>query len=277
MREVESENLTIDVQIGGSGELALPRDQMQPIKPLLILPKVADGKYWANGEIFYIDSQKMYFPQAADYVSFRVFANADKLNVSELRVFSDLLDAKYKGKIVSADPTGMAGGQGFAEGVMHTRGPEFLEKLYKGQNVRLTRNGTQLVEMAVRGTYPIVIGALQSDIDKFVSQGFNLQYVDFQDWPPFSTGGRSVVKMPKKAPHPAAAAVFVNWFLSKPGQEVYEATLLEPSRRTDMEHKNIPSYMFLKKDFDYVETYAEEYVTKIRPTVNKKMMEIFAK
>ncbi|HEY4134817.1 MAG TPA: extracellular solute-binding protein [Alphaproteobacteria bacterium] len=277
MREVESANLTIDIQIGGSGELALPRDQMQPIQPLLVLPKVKDGKYWTDGHIFYIDSQRMYFPQAADYVSFRVFANADKVNVADLKKFEDLLDPKYKGKIVSADPTGMAGGQGFSEGVMNSRGAEFLEKLYKGQDIRLSRNGTQLVEMAVRGTNPIVIGALQADIDKFVSQGFNLQYVDFADWPNYSTGGRSVVKMPKNAPHPNAAAVFVNWFLSKPGQELYEELLQEPSRRTDVAHKGIPSYMFLKPGIDYIETYNEEYITKLRPVVNKKMMEIFNK
>jgi ABC-type Fe3+ transport system substrate-binding protein len=277
MREVESENMTIDVQIGGSGELALPREQMQPIKDLLVLPKVTDGKYWANGHIYFIDSQRKYFPQTADYVSFRVFANADKVNIADLKKFEDLLDPKYKGKIVSADPTGMAGGQGFSEGVMNSRGAEFLEKLYKGQEVRLTRNGTQLVEMAVRGTNPIVIGALQADIDKFTSQGFNLQYVDFADWPNYSTGGRSVVKMPRLAPHPNAAAVFVNWFLSKPGQELYEELLQEPTRRTDVTHKDIPSYMFLKPGIDYIETYNEDYVTKLRPVVNKKMMEIFAK
>jgi ABC-type Fe3+ transport system substrate-binding protein len=274
-KEVGSPNLTIDVHIGGSSELPLiGRGLMQPIKPLLILPKVAEGKYWREGAIRWIDNAAQYYPQAGEFRSFRVFANGDKIDVKQFHDFADLLKPQYKGKIASSDPTGSAGGRGFAEAVAFSRGQEFLEKLYKGQNVTFTRNATQLVEWAARGVHPIIIGSLQQYVDKFVGEGFNIQYVAFSDWPTFTTGGRSVVKLAAKVPHPSAAAVFINWYLSKPGQELYEALLNEPSRRTDIAHKGIPAFALPDPDKHYVGSYDEDYVMKMREEISKQMRSI---
>jgi ABC-type Fe3+ transport system substrate-binding protein len=271
-QEVASPNLSIDVQIGGSSELPLiARGLMQPLKPLLKLPRVTDGKYWREGAIRWIDTAGEYFAQGAEFRSFRVFANPDKVKLADFHEFADLLAPKYKGKIASSDPSGAAGGRGFAEAVVATREPDFLLKLYKGQNVTYTRNASQLVEWAARGTYPIIIGALQQYVDKFVSEGFDIQYVTFSDWPTVTTGGRSVIKIPAKAPHQAAAAVFANWFLSKPGQELCESLLAEPSRRTDVVHKNIPDYALPKEGVHYVGSYDEAYVLKLRDEVAKQM------
>ena len=154
---------------------------------------------------------------------------------------------------------------------MSWRGPDFMERLYKGQAITFTKNPVQLVEWAARGTYPIIIGSLQQYVDKFTSEGFNVQYVAMSDWPIFTTGGRSVVKMAAKAPHPAAAAVFANWYLSRPGQELYEALLNEPSRRADLDHKAIPAYALPKAGVHYVGSYDEDYVSKLRDVVGKQM------
>jgi ABC-type Fe3+ transport system substrate-binding protein len=83
-----------------------------------------------------------------------------------------------------------------------------------------------------------------------------------------------VIKVPAKAPHPNAAAVFVNWVLSKPGQELYEKLLAEPSRRTDVAHANIPDYAIPKPGKDYVGSYDESYVLKLRGEVAKQMRAI---
>ena len=271
-QEIASPNLTIDVQIGGSSELPfIARNLMQPIKPLLKLLRVTNGKYWLDGHIRWIDSAGQYFVQGAEYMSFRVFANADKVKIADLHEFADLLAPQYKGKIASSDPAGAAGGRGFAEAVVSSRGPEFLDRFYKGQAITYTRNATQLVEWAARGVYPIIIGSLQQYVDKFITEGFNLQYVRFSDWPIHTTGGRSVIKVTAKAPHPNAAAVFVNWFLSKPGQELYEALLNEPSRRVDTPKKGIPDFAIPKPGVHYVGSYDEEYVGKLRGEVARQL------
>ena len=214
---------------------------MQPLKPQLVLPQVTDGKYWREGGIRWIDNAQEYFAQGAEYLSFRIFANGDKVKLADIRAFDDLLKPQYKGKIASSDPTGSAGGRGCAEAIVAWRGGEFMERFYKGQAIAFTKNPVQLVEWAARGTYPLIIGSLQQYVDKFTSEGFNIQYVAMSDWPTFTTGGRSVVKMAAKAPHPAAAAVFANWYLSRPGQERLAMThvpgeLRDRLRRHRQEH-----------------------------------------
>jgi len=269
-QEVASPNLSIDVQIGGSSELPLiARGLMQPIKPLLKLPQVVDGKYWREGGIRWIDNEGEYFAQGAEYLSFRVFANADKVKLADIHEFNDLLRPTYKGKIASSDPTGSAGGRGFAEAIFSWRGEDYVERFYKGQAITYTKNPVQLVEWAARGTYPIIVGSLQQYVDKFTSEGFNIQYVAFSDWPILSTGGRSVIKIAAKAPHAAAAAVFANWYLSRPGQQLYETLLGEPSRRADLPHKGVPAYELPKQDVHYVGSYDQDYVSKLRENVGK--------
>ena len=276
-QEAASPNMSIDIDIGGSSELPLiARGLVQPLKPQLLLPQVTDGKYWREGGIRWIDNAAEYFAQGAEYLSFRVFANADKVKLAEIGQFDDLLAPRYKGKIASSDPTGAAGGRGFAEAMVAWRGGDFMQRFYKGQAITFTKNPVQLVEWAARGTYPIIIGSLQQYVDKFTSEGFNIQYVAMRDWPIYSTGGRSVIKMAAKAPHPAAAAVFANWFLSRPGQELYETLLNEPSRRTDLPHKGIPDYALPKQGVHYVGSYDEDYVSKLRESVGKEMRSLVA-
>jgi hypothetical protein len=51
MREVETDNMSMDVMISGSSEMPLlARGVMRPIKPILMLPKVTDMKYWRGGK-----------------------------------------------------------------------------------------------------------------------------------------------------------------------------------------------------------------------------------
>lgn len=274
MREAETENLSMDVLIGGSSEIRLlHRGTFRPIKPILMLPKVADAKYWRGGGIHWIDIAQENYLQAAEFTAARVFVNADKIDPNSLKTFSDLLKPEYKGKIAASDPTGGAGGPGFAEAVTFTFGEKFLLDLYKGQDVKITRNGTQLVEWAARGTYPIILGSLSANIDKFVSEGFPIQYVDFSDWPTFTTGGRSVMKLAANSKNPNAAIVFVNWYLSKSTQEMVQDLLEEPTRRADVDHHGIPEYMFPKPGRTYKDSYGEDYVLNFRPGVVKKIRE----
>ncbi len=273
LSEAEAGAMSMDVVIGGSTEMPLlARGLIRPIKPLLMLPKVTGDKYWRGGSIHWIDKAQKHFAQAAEFTAFRVFANGSKVDVGQLKSFKELVSGKYKGKIAAADPRGGAGGPGFAQAVMFTFGEKFLVDLYKNQNVKITRNGSQLVEWAVRGIEPIILGSLSSNIDKFAkSQGFKLQYVDFDDWPTFTTGGRSVLATFTKVQDPNAAAVFINWYLSQPTQQLVQNLLHEPSRRTDVSHEGIPDYMFPKDGQTYHDSYGEDYVLNFRPKASKKV------
>ena len=51
------------------------------------------------------------------------------------------------------------------------------------------------------------------------------------------SGGSGHLVVLKNAPHPNATRVFVNWFLSREGQEVYTRAMHQATRRLDVDVK----------------------------------------
>src|SRR6185369_8321085 len=58
-----------------------------------------------------------------------------------------------------------------------------------------------------------------------------------------------------RAPHPNAATVFLNWFLTRPGQEAFHRPHLYPSLRTDVPREYVPEYILPKPQLEYVAGY----------------------
>jgi ABC-type Fe3+ transport system substrate-binding protein len=132
-----------------------------------------------------------------------------------------------------------------------------------------TTDGRQLAEWAARGTYPIILGIVQSDIQPFIEQGINLKPIFPADGPGSIVAGFSVLKMPQGAPHPNAATVFINWYASKPGQEAYAKATMAPSARNDVHVAEAPSYLVPKPGMKYFDQYEEAWYTQTRPKVVK--------
>ena len=56
-----------------------------------------------------------------------------------------------------------------------------------------------------------------------------------------------------------AAAVFLNWYASQPGQLVYAQVWKIPSRRIDVQVAGIPDYVVPKKGVAYLDQYTEQW------------------
>jgi ABC-type Fe3+ transport system substrate-binding protein len=275
-REAEAGNPTLDVAIGGGGELITlyPRGLLNPIKPQLLLPGVADGKNWRAGHLKWMDTEGQYMLQTTEYVSARPAVNTDLVDPKAIRSWQDLLKPEYKGKIASFDPRPAGPGQALASYLVHTLGPEYLKSLYVGQAVAYTRDGRQLVEWAVRGTYAIILASVQGDVERFRNQGVqNIAPLDLLDGAGAVLGGFSIVKQIKNVPHPNAATVFINWFASRPGQEIYSRATLEPSRRIDAMVDVVPDYVVPRPGVQYLDTYDEPFYSKIRPGLRTVIIE----
>jgi ABC-type Fe3+ transport system substrate-binding protein len=78
-------------------------------------------------------------------------------------------------------------------------------------------------------------------------------------------GGSSLIEVAKNPPHPNAIKVFVNWYMSQPGQFVYSNIWKVPSRRLDVKVEGIPDYVVPKDGMKYNEQYTEEWYTTFRP------------
>ncbi|HEY2990382.1 MAG TPA: extracellular solute-binding protein [Candidatus Binatia bacterium] len=276
-RETAAGRVSIDSNIGGASSSILnemPKGFLEPLADKLILPEVADPKLWRRGKLKWVDNQQRYVLQTAEWVMTDLILNKDKADPNRIAVWADLLKPEWKGKIASYDPRRGGPGNAVARYLLHQYGEEFVVKLYKEQNVTFTQDLRQLVEWVARGTHPVALGAVQVMIETFRKEGFPIVRHFPKDLPGSLLGGYGTIVLIKGAPHANAATVFINWFASKEGQEIYAREMLEPSLRTDVRQDIVPEYVIAKPGVDYkVDQYSEEWMLNIAPKVQKRLAE----
>ncbi len=105
-REAKTGNMTIDVSIGGGVPLHTmhPQGYLDPIKPRLMLPGVKNPANWIGGQIKWFDNKQAYMMQISNWVHAWVVLNSEKVDVSKIQNWKDLLKPEYKGKIAAHDP-----------------------------------------------------------------------------------------------------------------------------------------------------------------------------
>jgi ABC-type Fe3+ transport system substrate-binding protein len=241
---------------------------MEPIDKQLLLPSVTDPKNWIGGKLQWIDNAQQYLLIPSEYVHGWPLFNSDIIKPGEITSWQDLLKPQYKGKIAAYDPRSGGPGQAVASFLAETFGIDYIKRLYVGQDATLAGNSRQLVEWAARGTFPIVLAALPTDIERFRRSGFaNLAIGDLPDGPGTLLGGSSLIAEPKGAPHPNAATVFLNWYLSHQGQLIFSTVWETPSRRVDVQVPTVPPYTIPKPGVAYIEQYREDWYENVRPKV----------
>ncbi|MDX1747986.1 MAG: extracellular solute-binding protein, partial [Halobacteriales archaeon] len=262
-QEARAGNVTIDILLGGGRELQtlLPDGLLQSVKDQMILPSVQDGPWWRDGHRHWYDSAGEFLFQGAGWVFGWVTVNADVIDPSDIRVWDDLLKPEFANQIIAYDPTTNGPGQGATGFMGARRGPEYLEQLYIGQNVEFVRDNGALMEAVARGTKPIGLYGLQSFVERFKAEGFNLEVVLPEDDPGYITSGFSVLKQAVDVPHPNAAQVFINWYATQPAQQVYSEVLLATSNRLDVDNSHLPGYVIPQQGVDYFDDNTEEFYT----------------
>jgi ABC-type Fe3+ transport system substrate-binding protein len=277
-QEANAHKQTVDVILSGAGELLglYPEKLLAPIRPLLVEPETIDPSKWRDGKIEWIDNAGQYMPMSSEWVHLDLVVNADIIKPSDITSWRVLLDPKYKGKIIALSPTVGAGGA-TARALLEDFGPDYLRDLYLGQATKITRNATELVRNIAIGSQPIGLALLPEHMEAFRKQGFNLVRVFPKDGRLSTSGGSANAKLVGNAPHPNAAAVFINWFMSREGQRIYAADSLEPSRRLDAQIDGIPDDIIPKPGIDYRNQYQETYYTKIAVDLRKKIEQLLGR
>jgi iron(III) transport system substrate-binding protein len=234
---------------------------LEAVKPTLILGEVVDASKWLEGEHRYIDPEKRHiFAFAANSQSGQISYNAGLVNPAEFRSFWDLLNPKWKGKMASLDPTTTGMGAALQFFYYHPElGPAFIQKLYGGMQVTLSRDARQMTDWLASGKFSLCIRCTAGgEVAKAKQQGLSIDFLDTESW---KEGGSSsaaggTLGLLNRAPHPNAARVFINWFLSREGQIAMQK-LGRPdahnSRRIDIPKDDVDAYNKLepgKKYFD---------------------------
>jgi iron(III) transport system substrate-binding protein len=222
---------TFDVEAKKAGDLL-------PLRPVFILPEVADEKAWYGGfQNAFLDKEKQFIFSFQTEIGAQAYINRELVSEKELNSVEALTDPKWKGKIAVYDPRIDGAGNGRIAVWIGVFGEEFVKSLLK-QDVGLTRDRRQLVEWVVRGKYPIGVAVSPPVLYQLQQQGVgsNVKPLGTSQtrgaYRLSSTNG--VVRLINKSPHPNAATVFVNWLLSKEGQTVWVKNTGEATRRLEL-------------------------------------------
>ena len=130
--------------------------------------------------------------------------------------FDDLLDPQWKGKL-GMDTTDYDWIAALIDYYGRSKAIEFAGQLAK-QQLNMRRGPTLLAQLAVAGEFPIVIDAFPEEVLQLKNAKAP---VDFTFSEPFvAVKTPTTISISAGAPHPNAAALFVDFLLSKPGQEI---------------------------------------------------------
>jgi iron(III) transport system substrate-binding protein len=221
---------------------------LDPIKPLLILPEVVDGSKWLNGEHYYADSEKQYvFMYEGSVAGAGLHYNTSVVDLKEFKSYWDLLNPKWKGKILLYERVGVGSPSVVRFYYNAQLGPDFLRRLLSEMDLTVSQDRRQSSDWLASGKFPICIDC--GDTDRTKQQGLpvdefphaSLKEASYE----ISTSGNSGLALINNAPNPNAARVFVNWFLSRNGQSIWQTVMntkvQEPSdsMRTDIRKDSV--------------------------------------
>jgi iron(III) transport system substrate-binding protein len=221
------------------------------LRTQFILPDATDDSKWAGGFESWahdVTKQTLVFVHAMDVVG-GYSVNRDVIPRGEMNSIDDLLDPKYKGKIVLDDPSVPAHGSLSLTGFLFAKGEDFVNRLFMEQRPVIQENVRVTTEWISTGRYPLAVGVDKNFLQEFQKQGIG-NSVDFQQGPLYlAARGVGVFK---NSPHPNASKVWVNWLLSRDGQMAWAEAMQGNSRRTDVPVLNPAEF----PDFSKLDSYA---------------------
>jgi iron(III) transport system substrate-binding protein len=227
-----------DVHIGGSNSAVsglLDEGVLDPVEPWFVLPEVKDPKYWWGGHMW-VDKAKRYIYSFQAYITESLWCNTDLVKRGEIRSYDDFLNPKWKGKIGFLDPRSPGAGDSHWSFLWSAKGEEYLKKLV-AQELLLGRDQRVLAESLAKGRVALMIGLTYYSYAPFIKAGLPVKALPTMKEGTFGTAGSGNLAVIKTPAHPNATKVFVNWLLSREGQDVVPRALGQATRRLDVDTK----------------------------------------
>lgn len=255
MAERRAGKYLADVYIGGPTtpySVFYRAKVLDPIRLALILPEVLDESKWWEGKHHYIDPENKYIfvfvgSASGGYVSY----NSNLVNPSEFHSYWDLLQPKWKGRLLSKDPK-VSGSQRIGMRIFYYTpelGPKFISRLYGEMDITLTQEIRQATDWLANAKFSICLFC--SDIRKAKRQGLPVDEFKTVQWgerPAISAGSTGSLVLLNQAPHPNAAKLFINWFLSREGQMVFQRVANSPINAEESMRIDIPKDLISPED-----------------------------
>jgi iron(III) transport system substrate-binding protein len=273
---------TVDVALSGMLTMASifhAEKMLDPIRPVLLDPDVTDAKKWKAGKLWFIDPEDQYILRLFSTRTAMFYLNTQYVKPEEIKTVQDLLDPKFQGKIITADPTLPGIGSSDSARFYIQFGEDFVKKLYLDQKMLISRNRRQIGDGLARGAYPIAFGAEDEEMERLQREGFPIHRV-------YSVQGMSDIVSPSvghvamfnNAPHPNAAKLFVNWIASKEGLEVYSRARGGVPTRNDIDAASyLPKEVIPQEGVEYFDSYNWEFVLNTKEKIRLRIKELLGR
>ena len=261
IQEYQAGVAKVDVLISGSaGANARLKSagMLQDVRPFL-RPEILDPQYWRDGKLLWVDQEEKYIFQA-ETAAFPPGVVHQSVGADELQSWTDLLNPKWRGKIVMTDPR--QSGPGFAAAnLMYWApgiGPEFTREFYRN-GVIFSADERQNLEWTNSGRTLINIYARPREIEEIKQVGGTVRVLPplkGADGKPIASfqGSDGILFIPNldPLPHPNATKVYVNWFYSREGQQALVDNVGTVSARTDVDMSKLPPYSIPQPGVEYM-------------------------
>jgi iron(III) transport system substrate-binding protein len=210
-----------------SNQRLLPSESLIPLPPLLIHPEVVNTANWYQSRHAYADkaSRYVFIYHASKEDQYESWYNTDKLKEAEIATIkkqTDFFDPRWKGKILAqgmGDPSGIR--QMIDSYFEPDRGPEWVRTYLLDAGITFSDDRRILETWLVAGRFPLYAVATGSEeLTGLAKKGLPIKqtFLPKQIGTIRAGGSGCCLSAFANAPHPNAAKLFVNWFLSKEGQ-----------------------------------------------------------
>lgn len=244
MAERRADKFIPDIYIAGIATMMVlsQAKTFDPIKPNLMLPETVDESRWWKGKHVYGDLERstiFTFAKNPDYGS--IAFNPTLVDAKQFRSYWDFLQPKWKSKIAVQDVRGGGPGTTPVRFMYYNPdiGPKFVKQLYSAMDVTLFRDNRLALDWIASGKFALAFYIQK--VEEVEEKGLPVQQFKkaLKEGVGLSSSVGHIALM-NRAPHPNAARIFVNWFLSREAQAAHQKLSFDHKGPVDSLRIDIP-------------------------------------
>jgi iron(III) transport system substrate-binding protein len=217
-----------------------PIHALAPLRDALIIPELTQDSTWLHGfQDGFTDDEKTFLYAPLGSSTTAGYVNRDCVPESTFNSAQDLKSPALADKLAWFDPTQPGTSSRTAWALSKEYGESWLEELLRQQKIVYSTDHRQITDWLIACRVQVALGIVNDFILQAQAAGVgeNIKAIPtetlFKSSAPGGAGGNTQIAWYTNPPHPNAARVFVNWYLSRDAQQALATRTRANSRRLD--------------------------------------------